>query len=75
MKTRTWPNLVCLFLSQNCLFGGTYIYIKLHIHFLVHGHSSWSTFDLHLMSSLKALYLYFLFFIFLKELDHGSWTT
>ena len=28
---------------------------KIHIHNLVHGHSSWSTFDLHLVRGQKAL--------------------
>ena len=31
-----------------------------HVHFLVHGHSSWSTFNLHLVRGPKALEIDFL---------------
>ena len=46
------------------------IYYKIqHIHFLVHGHTSWSTFDLHLVRGPKALWI-----DFFKKSDNGSWT-
>ena len=39
---------------QNCLFW-TYNKKNQHIHFLMHGHSSWSTFGIHLVRGPKAL--------------------
>ena len=39
-----------------------------HIHFLVHGHSSWSTFTLHLVWDAKTLLNWFV-----KKSDHGCW--
>jgi hypothetical protein len=43
------------------------IYLKKqHIHFLMHGHSSWSTFGLNLVRGPKALWIYLK-----KKLDHG----
>ena len=49
-KHKEWSNLIFFKLSF-------LIYIKLNqqIHFLVHGHSSWSTFGSHLMRGPKAL--------------------
>jgi hypothetical protein len=56
--TRRQKNDQTWFFFQNCPFWGVYIYIlNQHIHFLVHGHSSWSTFDLHLVKVLKTLYI------------------
>ena len=47
-----------LFLSKLPFLG---IYLKKSAHsFLVHGHSSWSTFNLHLLRGPKALEVYFL---------------
>ena len=75
-KTSEWAYLI---VSQNCPFF--IIYLKnQHIHFLVHDHSSWSTFGLHLVRCPKALQIDFLF----KKLDcvkmpssmirlHGPW--
>jgi hypothetical protein len=40
-----------------------------HIRFLVHGHSSWFTFGLHLVRGAKSLDI-----DFLEKLDHESWT-
>ena len=59
MKTREDKRMVKLdfsfLFSQNCLF---WAYIKnnnQHIHFLVHGHPSWSTVGVHLVRGPKTL--------------------
>ena len=68
-KTREWSFIYLFsFPLQNWPFGA-YIYKKNHIHLLVHGHYSWSTFGLHLVKGLKALLI-----DILKKSDHGSWT-
>jgi hypothetical protein len=58
------------FLFQNCHF---WAYIKKNstFTFWVHGHSSWSTFSLHLVRGSKALRIDFLF----RKSDHGRWTS
>ena len=47
-------NLVFSFLFKNTFFENK-LEKNQHIHFLVHGHSSWSTFDLYLVRAPKAL--------------------
>ena len=63
-KTREWSDLNYF---QNCPFW-TYIKKNQHIQFLVHDHSSWSTFSLHLVKGPRLSKLIF------KKSDHGSWT-
>ena len=55
MKTREDKRMVKLefFSFKTTLLG--HVSKSKHIHFLVHGHSSWSTFDLHLVRGSKAL--------------------
>ena len=57
--------------SQNCPFLDIYICKKQHIHFLVHGHFSWSTFGLHLVKGPKALKVCFLELDY-EKCDHGK---
>ena len=52
IRPNKWSNLNYF---QNFPFW-TYILKSHHIRFLVHGHSSWSTFSLHLVRGPKALY-------------------
>ena len=54
-------------------FLGVYIYIYKNIHFLVHGHSFWSMFGLHLVRGPKPLKIAFFIYFFQKS-DHGSVT-
>ena len=58
--------------SQNCPYG--HIFEKnQHVHFLMHGQSSWSTFNLHLMGGPKSLS--FTLYLELQpwKCDHGKW--
>jgi hypothetical protein len=66
MNTREWSNLIFFF--QIFPF---WTYIKKHIHFLVHGHSSWSTFNSHLVRGPKTFYNWF----FLRNwtMEVGPW--
>ena len=61
MKTREDKRMVKLGIFFNIfkisLFGHIFFIKNQHIHFLVHGHSSWSSFGLHLMRGPKALYI------------------
>ena len=55
METREDKRMVKLeFFFKTTLFGHI-LQKNQHIHFLVHGHSSWSTFGLHLVRGPKAL--------------------
>ena len=57
MKTRKDKRMVKLYFIlffQNFLIWA-YIFLNQHIHFLVHGHSAWSTFGLHLVRGPKTL--------------------
>ena len=54
-KTRERSNLIVLIFFQNCIFWAYFKKKNQHIHLLVHGHSSWSTFGLHLVRDPKAL--------------------
>ena len=67
MKTREWPNLI-LFSFKTALLRHM-LNENQHIHFRVHGHSSWSTFSLYLVRGPKAHQN-----DVLKKWDHGSWT-
>jgi hypothetical protein len=64
---RRQQKMIKLSFFKNYPFG-TYIK-KISTHFLVHGHSSWSTFSLHLVGDSKR-------FVkgFFKKLNHRSWT-
>ena len=66
-KTKEWSNLNVF--SKLLFFD---IYQKNQdIHFLVHGHSSWFTFGLHLVRDPKASWIV-LFFKKKKKSDHGK---
>ena len=56
------------FFLKTSIFGA-YIKKNQHIHFLMHGYSSWSTFSLHLVRGPRLWKL-----IFQEVLDYGSWT-
>ena len=62
MKTRQWSNLVII---SKLHFLGIYKKTQ-HIHFLVHGHISWSKFGLHLEGP-KGFVRWF--FIYWKEIE------
>ena len=56
------------FLSKMPFLGHILLNKNRHIHFLVHGHSSWSTYGVHLVRGPRLQNQ------FVKKSDHGSWT-
>jgi hypothetical protein len=74
IKTREDKRMVKLyiFLSFIPTFFGHILKKTQHIHFLMHGHSSWSTFGLHLVRTLKNFVNWFLFETGPWMLDHKT---
>ena len=67
-QEKTWERSN-FFLLSKLPFLNIYQKKNQHIHFWVHGHSSWSTFGSHLVWGPKTLYI-----DIFEKLDHGCWS-